>query len=93
VLPPPTASTPVVVAPPPHAPARAETLPRVVIVPGGSLRVERPQLSPQQSQAPPVRGPEVARILVPQRIEVAPLPPRPMPEQGPARPWEYNAGG
>jgi penicillin-binding protein 1A len=93
VLPPPTASTPVVVAPPPHAPARAETLPRVVIVPGGSLRVERPQLSPQQSQAPPVRGPEVARILVPQRIEVAPLPPGPMPEQGPARPWEYNAGG
>jgi hypothetical protein len=30
---------------------------------------------------------------VPQRIEVVPLPPRRMPEQGAARPWEYNGGG
>jgi penicillin-binding protein 1A len=74
----------VVVEPPPATPPPTQR-PEVA-------RILVPQPSPQPSQSPPIRGPEVARILVPQRIEVVP-PPRPMPEQGVARPWEYNAGG
>ena len=87
------APPPVVVAPQDRAPRPLENLPRIVILPGGSLRVERPQLSPQPSQTPPIRGPEVARIIVPQRIEVVPLPPQSIPDQGAAHARGSLGGG